>query len=72
MSPMYGYEINRGPVNRQKEFVEVVLSDSTSINKETGSDVMNTAVDNPCYQSSDDLSNENKVDFSLLLFLYKT
>ena len=62
MSPMYGYKGHRGSVKRQKDFMETVLSESTNIEKETENGLMDTGLDNPCYQSSDDLSNE-KVDF---------
>ena len=68
MSPMYGYGILRSSVTRKNEFVEVALSDSTIIEKGAGSGMMDTALVNPCYQSSDDLSNEKKVDFPPIHF----
>ena len=61
---MYGYEMTRSPA-KQKEFVEVVLSDATPQDNESRSDSMDTAMDNPSYQSYTDLSNEKKVSTSL-------
>ena len=66
MSPMYGYEMHRSPI-KQKEFVEVVFADCSKSDKTAEDDVMDTALDNPCYQSYNDLSKENKVHFFCFL-----
>ena len=70
MSPMYGYEMTRSPA-KQKEFVEVVLSDATAQDREPRNDSMDTGMDNPSYQSYTDLSSEKKVSTSLFFIVLR-
>ena len=60
MSPMYGYQAKSSP-RKEKEFVEVVFNDATDSGKKSEDEMMDTAIDNPVYQSDRDLSSQKKV-----------
>ena len=63
MSPLYGYEIHSSH-DEHREFVEVIFTDSPHSEKEAEIEIKDTALDNPCYESYNDLSDGHKVGAS--------
>ena len=73
MSPMYGYEVHPNHADH-REFVEVVFSDSTKpkvkdeleiVDNVDENEIMETAIDNPCYLSHSAPSSRKLVSISL-------